>query len=149
MTNSEINKVIEYWFFVLERNNEDESKEWTKDGWWFKALEFHDFKNLLQFYLVYIFLVISQISTIWGSWKLPVWKQIYPLFCRLCNIVPTWFIFTCADQYFLWKYQTWTLLLFFQQNDKFVVQTTNCSSASYLLSPFNNHSLDLSKDCLL
>lgn len=27
MTNSEINKVIEYWFFVLERNNEDESKE--------------------------------------------------------------------------------------------------------------------------
>lgn len=27
MTNSEINKVIEYWFCVLERNNEDESKE--------------------------------------------------------------------------------------------------------------------------
>lgn len=24
---SEINKVIEYWFCVLERNNEDESKE--------------------------------------------------------------------------------------------------------------------------
>lgn len=31
----EINKVIEYWFCVLERNNEDESKEWIKDGWWF------------------------------------------------------------------------------------------------------------------
>lgn len=28
MINFEINKVIEYWFFVLERNNEDESKEW-------------------------------------------------------------------------------------------------------------------------
>lgn len=35
MINFEINKVIEYWFFVLERNNEDESKEWIKDGWWF------------------------------------------------------------------------------------------------------------------
>lgn len=35
MINFEINKVIEYWFCVLERNNEDESKEWIKDGWWF------------------------------------------------------------------------------------------------------------------
>lgn len=47
MINFEINKVIEYWFFVLERNNEDESKEWIKDGWWFKVLEFYDFKNFL------------------------------------------------------------------------------------------------------
>lgn len=68
MTNSEINKVVEYWFCVLERNNKDEEKK-------NKPPKMDDFrlKNSMilkifrTFTRAYILSNISRISTIWGS----------------------------------------------------------------------------------
>lgn len=69
MTNSEINKVVEYWFCVLERNNKDEEKK-NKPS---KMVDDFRLKNSMilkifrTFTRAYILSNISRISTIWGS----------------------------------------------------------------------------------